>query len=255
MKKFIALFLAVACIAVMAGCSAKEPVGDPPEANGQDYFNAEVLEVRDNQIKVRCLDVTTGAITEGTELSLTTKVVSANEVPEMEVGDHIRVVFSGVMETDPPRLQTVFSIWQVDENGEVIQPDPNAPVPANADTGKADLGVTLSVKDVTSTGMTLVCSQSGGDITGELQCGCDYSILVNSNGNWNAVPYLVDEVAWTMEAYEIPLDDSIEFELRWERLYGELPAGTYRVVKGFTDFRDGGDYDTETYYTEFEITE
>lgn len=99
MKKFIALFLAVACIAVMAGCSAKEPVGDPPEANGQDYFNAEVLEVRDNQIKVRCLDVTTGAITEGTELSLTTKVVSANEVPEMEVGDHIRVVFSGVMES------------------------------------------------------------------------------------------------------------------------------------------------------------
>jgi len=252
MKKFIALFLAVACIVVMAGCSAKEPVGDPPEANGQDYFNAEVLEVLDNQIEVRCLDVTTGAITEGTELSVTTKVSSANEVPEIEVGDHIRVVFTGVMETDPPRLQTVFSIWKVDENGEVLG---GASFPQPIEPEKADWGITLSVKDVTPTGMTLVCSQSGGEITGELECGSDYSLLVNSNGVWNAVPYLVDEVAWTSEAYCIPMNDSTEFELKWERLYGELPAGTYRVVKGFMDFRGTGDYDTETYHTEFEITE
>ena len=227
MKKFITLLLAITCIAVMASCSAKEPVGDPPEANAQDYFNAEVLEVLDNQIKVRCLDVTTGAITEGTVLSVTTKVSSANKVPEMEVGDYIRVVFTGVMETDPPRLQTVFSIWKIDENGKVLS---GASFPQSIEPGKADWGITLSVKDVTPTGMTLVCSQSGGKITGELQCGSDYSLLVNSNGVWNAVPYLVDEVAWTMEAYDIPLNDSIEFELKWERLYGELSAGTYRVL-------------------------
>ena len=255
MKKkrvFASIILMLAVILFLVGCSAKEPVGDPPEANGQDYFNAEVLEVLDNQIEVRCLDVTTGAITEGTELSVTTKVSSANEVPEIEVGDHIRVVFTGVMETDPPRLQTVFSIWKVDENGEVLS---GVSFPQPIEPEKADWGITLSVKDVTSTGMTLVCSQSGGEITGELECGSDYSLLVNSNGVWNAVPYLVDEVAWTSEAYCIPMNDSIEFELKWERLYGELPAGTYRVVKGFMDFRDGGDYDTETYHTEFEITE
>lgn len=252
MKKFFALFLAVACIAVMAGCSAKEPVGDPPEANGQDYFNAEVLEVLDNQIKVRCLDVTTGAITEDTELSVTTKVTSANEVPEMEVGDHIRVVFTGVMETDPPRLQTVFSIWKLDENGEVLS---GASFPQPIELEKPNWGITLSTKDVTPKGMTLVCSQSGGEITGELECGSDYSLLVNANGVWNAVPYLIDEVAWTAEAYALPLDGSIEFELKWERLYGELPAGTYRIVKGFMDFRGPGDYDSATFYTEFEITE
>ena len=255
MKKFISFVSILLMLSItfsLAGCSAKEPVGDPPEANGQDYFNAEVLDVLDNQIKVRCLDVTTGAITEGTELSVTTKVSSANEVPEMEVGDHIRVVFTGVMETDPPRLQTVFSIWKIDENGEVLS---GASFPQPIEPEKADWGITLSVKDVTPTGMTLVCSQSGGEITGELQCGSDYSLLVNSNGVWNAVPYLVDEVAWTSEAYYSPMNDSIEFELKWERLYGELPAGTYRVVKGFMDFRGTGDYDTETYHTEFEITE
>lgn len=62
-------------------------------------------------------------------------------------------------------------------------------------------------------------------------------------------------VAWTAEAYYLPLDGSIEFELKWERLYGELPAGTYRIVKGFMDFRGPGDYDSATFLTEFEITE
>lgn len=252
MKKYIVALLVFACIIVMAGCSAKEPVGDPPEANGQDYFNAEVVEVLDNRVSVRCLDITTGAITEGTELSVTTKVSSANEVPEMEVGDHIRVVFSGVMETDPPRLQTVFSIWKVDENGEVLSV---VSFPQPIELEKPDWGITLTAKNVTSKGMTLVCSQSGGEITGELECGSDYSLLVNTNGVWNAVPYLVDEVAWTAEAYYLPLDGSIEFELKWERLYGELPAGTYRIVKGFMDFRGPGDYDSATFHTEFEITE
>ena len=214
--------------------------------------SAEVVEVHDNRITVRCLDITTGAITEGTELSVTTKVSSANEVPEMEVGDHIRVVFSGVMETDPPRLQTVFSIWKVDENGEVLSV---VSFPQPIELEKPDWGITLTAKNVTSKGMTLVCSQSGGEITGELECGSDYSLLVNTNGVWNAVPYLVDEVAWTAEAYGLPLDGSIEFELKWERLYGELPAGTYRIVKGFMDFRGPGDYDSATFHTEFEITE
>ena len=170
----------------------------------------------------------------------------------MEVGDHIRVVFSGVMETDPPRLQTVFSIWKVDENGEVLSV---ASFPQPIELEKPDWGITLTAKNVTSKGMTLVCSQSGGEITGELECGSDYSLLVNTNGVWNAVPYLVDEVAWTAEAYYLPLDGSIEFELKWERLYGELPAGTYRIVKGFMDFRGPGDYDSATFHTEFEITE
>ena len=66
---------------------------------------------------------------------------------------------------------------------------------------------------------------------------------------------LAGPVGWTSKAHYLPLNDSIEFELKWERFYGELPAGTYRVVKEFMDFRDSGDYDTEIYYTEFEITE
>ena len=48
-------------------------------------------------------------------------------------------------------------------------------------------------------------------------------------------------------------DDVTEFEIKWEWLYGKLPVGTYRIVKGFTDFRESGDYDDFAYWTEFEI--
>lgn len=40
---------------------------------------------------------------------------------------------------------------------------------------------------------------------------------------------------------------------KMENLYGELPAGTYRIVKPISDFRGSGDYDTEECWVEFEI--
>ena len=46
---------------------------------------------------------------------------------------------------------------------------------------------------------------------------------------------------------------SSDFEKKFRSLYMELPAGTYRLVKGFTDFRESGDYDNFAYWTEFEI--
>lgn len=120
---------------------------------------------------------------------------------------------------------------------------------------KADWGITLSAENVTTTGMTLVCSQSGGKPTGKLQCGSAYSLLEYSGGEWNAVPCLLGEAVWTMEAYALPQGGKIKFELDWVDLYGELPAGIYRIEKEFIDFRGGGDYDTETYCTEFGIVE
>lgn len=41
----------------------------------------------------------------------------------MAVGDNIRVVFTGVQEKDPVGFDTVFAIYLLDENGEVIFPE------------------------------------------------------------------------------------------------------------------------------------
>lgn len=124
-----------------------------------------------------------------------------------------------------------------------------------ADEGFPDWGLTLSVKDVTPTGLTLVCSRRGGNPTGELECGTDYHLIVLEDGTWKDVPTVIEEYGWNSLAYWIPEGQDVGFDYSWEWLYGKLPAGTYRLKKGFMDFRESGDYDTAVYWVEFEIEE
>ena len=114
-------------------------------------------------------------------------------------------------------------------------------------------GLKLSVKDVTSKGLTLVFEQSGGEPTGELDTGSPYSLERYENGEWAEVEMLSSDVVfcWTDIALFIFKDGETEIEENWEYFYGELPAGIYRIGKEVTDFRDVGDYDNVMFYAEF----
>lgn len=116
-------------------------------------------------------------------------------------------------------------------------------------------GLTLSVRDVTPTGLTLICTQSGGAPTGELQTGSPFWLEKYVGGVWEAVPLVPVCVDWTMEAYRIPINGSLEREVNWESLYSELPTGTYRIGKKIMDFRGAGDYDEREYYAQFTIAD
>ena len=98
--------------------------------------------------------------------------------------------------------------------------------------------------------MTIVCTQQDGEPTGELQTGSYYGLEMLQDGEWIAVDLLPmeHELAWTSEAWMIPNNAETEWEVNWSRLYGELPAGSYRISKSVMDFRGTGDYDTKTYY-------
>lgn len=70
------------------------------------------------------------------------------------------------------------------------------------------------------------------------------------------VPYaegIGGEVGWNDTAWIISMEGSVEFEENWGTLYGELPLGTYRIVKEIMDFRGTGDYDVNDYYAEFTL--
>lgn len=131
----------------------------------------------------------------------------------------------------------------------------NSPEPEEA-SGAKDWGVTLSARHITPTGMTLVISQSGGEVSGQLQYGDSFALETLSAGAWEAVPYIVpeDSVSWYAIAYLLAPGQESEKEINWEYIYGSLPAGTYRLSTDITDFRGTGDYDTQTYTVEFEIT-
>ena len=113
-------------------------------------------------------------------------------------------------------------------------------------------GITLSVKNITANGATVVFSQSGGNPTGELNTGSYYRLEYKNEEMAFAVE---GDVAWTAEAYMIKKDGETEMDVNWEWLYGTLEPGTYRIVKEVMDFRGPGDYDEKEYSAEFTIPE
>ena len=124
-------------------------------------------------------------------------------------------------------------------------------------TLQEDWGITLEAEDITPGGLTIRCTQSGGNPTGELNTGSWYIVenWTQENG-WKEVDYVIkDNIGWTMEAWLIPENSTSKWEVDWEWLYGKLPVGKYRIGKEIMDFREPGDYDKAIYYAEFEITE
>ena len=53
MKKMLSFVMVLACILTLSGCD-KEPSKDPSDEKGQTYFNATVLELNDDSVKVEC---------------------------------------------------------------------------------------------------------------------------------------------------------------------------------------------------------
>ena len=113
-------------------------------------------------------------------------------------------------------------------------------------------GVMLTAKDVTPDGMTLVCTQSGGNPTGELLSGAWYQLEVLKDGQWMEAPCYA-EVCWEDIAWNIPMEGNTQWETDWTWIYGSLEPGEYRIGKEIMDFRQTGDYDTCICYAYFAI--
>ena len=139
-------------------------------------------------------------------------------------------------------------------------PEPKEAVPAPPETETGAVtetphpwGIALSVKDVTTTGLTLVCTQSGGVDVTELLTGQYFVLEQRHSDHWEECEVLLQNYAFTQEGWIIPLNDSVEWDVVWEWLYGQLSAGKYRIGKEIMNFRGTGDYDQEMYYAEFSI--
>ncbi|NLX75372.1 MAG: M56 family metallopeptidase [Synergistaceae bacterium] len=124
------------------------------------------------------------------------------------------------------------------------------------DTIKDDTwGITLSTVDVTPKGLTIAYTQKDGAPTGDLQTGSHYWVEKYQTNKWVSLMHLPQEhdIAWTSEAWRIPTDDTVEWKVDWQWIYGKLSKGSYRIGKSITDFRKTGDYDEKVYYAVFEI--
>ncbi|MBQ9347186.1 MAG: hypothetical protein IJT94_07600, partial [Oscillibacter sp.] len=115
-------------------------------------------------------------------------------------------------------------------------------------------GLTLTARDVTPTGLTLVVTQFGGEVRGELMTGTPFVVEKLSDGVWTELPSVTGEAAaWNDLAVLISSNGTREMEVDWSWLYGELPPGQYRIGKKFTDLVEPGEYEERMMYARFTV--
>ena len=98
--------------------NSKQDTSEKLQEKEQVYFDATVLEVKKKSVKVKCSESFDSGIPVDEEFSVTTNIVESGELPDLNAGDHIRIVFDGIIkESYPLQLGNVFAIYLLDENG------------------------------------------------------------------------------------------------------------------------------------------
>lgn len=282
MKKVIVFVLALICVLGLVGCNKKSMnyiIENKPSVTGI------VEEVHEDYIIV--YSEKADGYPNGSNWSISLNVENEDSYTDVVVGDEIVFYYDGMaMETDPLKVSTVYAITLKTPADRTINETNEELITYNGkEYSKSELsnatlqwlelseqerllssymppefmkfeetwGITLTAEKVTPTSMIIKCIQSGGEPTGELQTGTWYilEIWTKENG-WQEAPCFA-EVTWTEEAWIIPMNNSCEWEVDWEGLYGTLLTGKYRIGKEIMDFRSSGDYDTAIYFAEFEI--
>ena len=90
---------------------------------------------------------------------------------------------------------------------------------------REDWGLTFELSDVTSHGVTVTCTQSGGQQIGQLKI----------NGY-----YIAPDVGTGVQdcEVEIAMDGTCQFTIDWSESYGELPSGSYYLNLWIYDIYD-----------------
>ena len=105
--------------------------------------------------------------------------------------------------------------------------------------------VTMEIKNntLTNTGATVVIT----DLSNRKNIyGTPYRIDKFEDNRWKKLKLITsDPVVWTTIVYYVDENKKLEFDINWERLYGKLKKGKYRIVKETSTQGEG----TEHYIT------
>ena len=103
---------------------------------------------------------------------------------------------------------------------------------------REDWGLTFTVKDVTSTGMTLVIEQSGGQQVGELEISGFSLFSMDDNHAVSVADQEKKQNDYDAIKSVITQNGTTEIQLDWTEVYGELPAGEYFMMPSVEDIYD-----------------
>lgn len=116
-KRIMVILMGILLLTGVAGCGS---INESNAAKGEAYFNATVLEVREDSVLVEPF-AGEEELKSADKIVVSTKVMSTNKVPTMEPGTLIRIVYNGeILESYPAQINKVVAIYLVNEKGEVI---------------------------------------------------------------------------------------------------------------------------------------
>ena len=95
------------------------------------------------------------------------------------------------------------------------------------------LGVYFSLKNITATGATMVVQQYDSDVKDEISYSEYYKLEIEKSGKWEEATTVADDYAFSDIAYILDKDSTVEEQISWENIYGELMPGNYRIIKQF----------------------
>ncbi|MBQ6832936.1 MAG: hypothetical protein IJO55_00775 [Lachnospiraceae bacterium] len=248
MKKMIVVMLVVAAATMITGCQQVQNLKNEMEMkkamNTVYEFTGTIAEDYEKSAVVH-VDEGYPIGSSGTRVTVSLNV--DDELLDVQVGDKVHVEYKGrVMESMPLQLDDQISISVIDSAGDFEDVD-DALLEANTLEG-----VEMTLLDATPTSVKLSILNTT-DM--EILYGSDYVLQIYEQGDWQDMPYLVENAAFTAEAYTAVKDQPSEWEVNWEVFHGVLDEGTYRILKPVMDFRATGDYKQYYLDVEFTITE
>ena len=112
MKKFIAVFLTIVCLATLVACSTNDDKGQP-------YFVGKVIEVYEDSCLLEVTNNGNQHLASGDVVVVNTDI---DNCPTYAIGDFLRIEFDGTMaESYPPQILKVSSIDKTDGIGNSIE--------------------------------------------------------------------------------------------------------------------------------------
>ncbi len=91
-------------------------------------------------------------------------------------------------------------------------------------------GISVVIKEgsLSPSGLTLVFRNNNEQ---EYIFNNEFYLQKYDNDKWMAVNSIIDNYAFSDIGNIIPKNESIEFDINWKWLYGELSDGKYRIIK------------------------
>jgi len=88
--------------------------------------------------------------------------------------------------------------------------------------------VSISISEVSPTGATVTIKDTNAV---PFTYGGWFKVEKESHGKWVEIDTVISSYAVNCVGFVPDSNDEIVMEIKWEWLYGELPAGTYRLLK------------------------